>query len=374
MTQPESKQPESKQCQRQRPTNRLPKRGSDVMPARICFWAPLKTGLALIAVLLAPAISAADERPPCLPALDEESAWRRLPPLEQGQREPLPAWARLLADSLPRTTAAMLQLDALHRQRNPLGALRAAKARWTVAQANRCGYSLAAAEGDLLRAGLDEAALAAFKSGASPPAGDERRILDFARRLTLEADQITDEEADRVAKILGEKHWAALVLLVAHANFQDRLLSALAATADLGSPPPPFAGRFAKPDKEAPIAVPERVMPDAAAVASVPEQIDDPEWRALDFAQLQANLDLQRERSGRIRVPSWEEVAATLPEDQRPKHPVHIRWSLVCRGYQPELAAGWSACTRAFAEESKQDRVFEESLFWVITRTIHCFY
>ena len=43
-------------------------------------------------------------------------------------------------------------------------------------------------------------------------------------------------------------------------------------------------------------------------------------------------------------------------------------------GYQPELAAAWSACTRAFREEAKQDRVFEESLFWVVTRTIHCFY
>ena len=43
-------------------------------------------------------------------------------------------------------------------------------------------------------------------------------------------------------------------------------------------------------------------------------------------------------------------------------------------GYQPELAAAWSACTRAFGEEAKQDRVFEESLFWIVTRTIHCFY
>ena len=43
-------------------------------------------------------------------------------------------------------------------------------------------------------------------------------------------------------------------------------------------------------------------------------------------------------------------------------------------GYQPELAAAWSACTRAFGQEAKQDRVFEESLFWIVTRTIHCFY
>ena len=106
----------------------------------------------------------------------------------------------------------------------------------------------------------------------------------------------------------------------------------------------------------------------------MPAQIDDPEWRSLDFAALEHNLDTQRLRAGRIRVPTWEEVVDTVPEDQRPKDPVRILWTLVCRGYQPELAAGWSACMRIFGEEAKQDRVFEESVFWVITRTIHCFY
>jgi hypothetical protein len=29
---------------------------------------------------------------------------------------------------------------------------------------------------------------------------------------------------------------------------------------------------------------------------------------------------------------------------------------------------------RTFGEESNQDRVFEEEVFWVITRSLHCFY
>jgi len=29
---------------------------------------------------------------------------------------------------------------------------------------------------------------------------------------------------------------------------------------------------------------------------------------------------------------------------------------------------------RTFGQEAKQDRVFEESLFWVVTRSIDCFY
>jgi hypothetical protein len=67
-------------------------------------------------------------------------------------------------------------------------------------------------------------------------------------------------------------------------------------------------------------------------------------------------------------------VEKGIPAASRPPRPVRIRWSLVCMGYQPQLAAGWSACTRHFGQESKQDRLFEESLFWVVTRSLQCFY
>ena len=40
----------------------------------------------------------------------------------------------------------------------------------------------------------------------------------------------------------------------------------------------------------------------------------------------------------------------------------------------PELARGWGMCTGAFGQEARQDRVFEESLFWVVTRSLQCFY
>ena len=309
-----------------------------------------------------------------IPVLDDAQAWSRLPPLADGERQPLPVWARMLAESLPRTTAAMLELDALHRTRNPLGPVLAGKVRWLVAKANRCAYSTACAEGDLRRAGLSGEDIVSFASDANDLASDERLVIHFARRLTLEADTITDEQVARLIEIYGEHKVVALVLLVAHANFQDRLFLALGAVANLGDPVQPFEAHFAKPAKDAEIAVPERLMPEPATASAVPEHIDDPEWRSLDFAVLQRNLDRQRIRPGRVRVPTWEEVAATIPEDQRPEHPIRILWTLVCRGYQPQLAAGWSACLRTFAEESKQDRVFEESVFWIITRTLHCFY
>jgi alkylhydroperoxidase family enzyme len=336
------------------------------------FWQSLR-GTALVLSLL-PSFAMAVEDGSCLPTLDDDQAWSRLPPLAQCERQPLPVWARMLADSLPRTTAAMLELDALHRARSPLGAVLAGKARWTVADANRCAYSVACAEADLRRAGADDDAVAALAGDWVDLPPNERRVLMFARRLTLEADSITDGEVARLADDLGEPNLVALVLLIAHANFQDRLLLALGTVAELGEPLPPLEARFAQVGLKGGGAVPERVMPKLATAPQVPEQIDDPEWRSLDFAALKRNLATQRLREGRIRVPTWEEVVDTIPEDQRPKHPVRILWTLVCRGYQPELAAGWSACMRIFGEEAKQDRVFEESVFWIITRTIHCFY
>ena len=92
-----------------------------------------------------------------------------------------------------------------------------------------------------------------------------------------------------------------------------------------------------------------------------------------DFDALQKQLTQQRARPGRIRVPSWEEVRKQLGVD-RGRKPLRIRWSLVCVGYQPELAMAWGACTGNFGREAKQDRVFEESLFWVVTRSLQCFY
>ncbi|HVX13608.1 MAG TPA: hypothetical protein VHC22_20660 [Pirellulales bacterium] len=343
--------------------------------------AGLMGSLMVMVMLSSGILASAGDRPSEFPVLDDEQAWRRLPPLASGERQTLPVWARLLADSLPRTTAAMLELDAAHRARNPLGPVLAAKTRGEVARANRCAWTIAMAEADLRRA---EGALPGTEAEDRAPASQvgelsktttpDRLVLAFARRLTLEADTITDEEVARLTDVIGEAKLVALVLLVAHANFQDRLVSALGTVADLGDPPLPLAARFAKVGKDGGIAVPERTMPAVTDAPAVPEHVDDPEWREFDFTALQRNLDSQRSRDGRIRVPAWEDVVATIPAEQRPKHPVRILWTLVCRGYQPELAAGWSACLRTFAEEAQQDRVFEESVFWVITRTIHCFY
>jgi hypothetical protein len=87
--------------------------------------------------------------------LSNEAAWKRLPTAVQGVGQPLPAWARALAASLPRTTAAMLELDCLHRARSPLDGKLRSKLRWVAAHAHRCSYSEAWAAADLRRTGVE---------------------------------------------------------------------------------------------------------------------------------------------------------------------------------------------------------------------------
>jgi alkylhydroperoxidase family enzyme len=305
-----------------------------------------------------------------VPVMKDADAWKRLPAAEKGGGAALPSWARALADAMPRTTAAMLELDYLHRAKNPLGPKLRGKMRWVAAHANRCAYGEAYAAADLRRAGAGEAAVKELAGDWANLPEKERAALTFARKLTLAADTVTDDEVAALVKAYGEKDVVAMVLLLAYANFQDRLLLALGLPVEGGGPLPPAEVRFAH-GGESPT-VPPRLAPKGKAKA-VRRPAGD-EWKELDFAGLQRRLNRQRERPGRVAVPSWEDVLRGLPKDYPANRPTRIKWSLVCMGYQPELAIGWSACTRAFGAEAKQDRVFEESLFWVVTRSLNCFY
>ena len=308
-----------------------------------------------------------------VPVISNEDAWRFLPKARQGSGQPLPTWARALARSLPRTTAAMLDLDRIQRVHSPLGPLLRGKMRWVAARANHCAYGMAYAEADLKRAGLDESGLRSLRGNPAALPQAERAALDFAHQMSVDAAEVTDAQVAGLIARYGESQVVAMVLLLAYANFQDRLLLTLGVPIEPGGPLPPLEVRFDP--KAEPPAVPPRQPPKGRPVPKEPERIDDPSWLSMEFGDLQHQLGAQRSRSSRIRVPTWEDVLRVMPPElPRPEKPIRIRWSLITWVYQPELARAWSACTRAFGEEAQQDRVFEESVFWVVTRTIHCFY
>jgi hypothetical protein len=69
--------------------------------------------------------------------LSDEEGWKRLP-ISKVPDLPLPSWAKVLAGPMPRTTAAMLYLDFVHRAHTPLAPKLRAEMRWVAAHANHC--------------------------------------------------------------------------------------------------------------------------------------------------------------------------------------------------------------------------------------------
>jgi alkylhydroperoxidase family enzyme len=299
-----------------------------------------------------------------VPMLTDAEAWDKLPELNAGEKTgPLPAWARAYAAALPRTTAGMLELDYVQRVKSPLDPKLRAKVRLAAADANGSAYGKAYALFDLKRAG----------GTPEPQTEAERVALAFARKLTKEAYKVTDEEFQQVRTLHGDDNTVAIVLCVAYANFQDRLLQTLALPVEDGGPLPPIRVMFKKPHAGAaePLL---RVLP-AVVAESSSTTVDDTEWTRLDITELKKLMAAQQERAPRLPVATYDEIREKLPGTlYRPDRPLKVNWSLLCYRYQPELTTAWLTTMRTFGEEAKQDRVFEETLFWVVTRALNCFY
>lgn len=310
--------------------------------------------------------------------VSSEDAWEMLPvELAQGDRE-LPIWARALVTDLPETTATMLQLDYLHRVESSLDQTTRSKLRWIAAKANRCPTSMRVALADMRRSGMSETEIDLLVEKQQTEFPAEQLAIKFAIQLTLDGSSVTDETVETLIDDYGDEQVVAMVLMLAEANFKDRLLHTLV-LADIDDPvlepialkqktDADGADRYSAPERET-------IAQESARNASdvlVADVSDD--WKELDFDALQRQLESQRQRESRIRVPTYEQVAKKLGIDPDSRPPTRVRWSLVCMGYQPELASAWFQCLGTFQRESKQDRVFEESVFWVVTRSIDCFY
>jgi hypothetical protein len=331
----------------------------------------LELALILVIALASPGLMRGDEPP--RPETSDQ-AWSHLPTRDTARQGPLPVWARITARSLPRTTTAMLELDWRHRTQSPLDPVLRAKMRYVAAAVNRSPYALATARGDLARLGATDAQIADLDAGETRWPADQRACLILARDLTRDGATVTDARVAAVRESLGDERLVAAVLLIAHANFQDRLFLALGVTPEVDGPLPPIEVHL---DPTARIEPPPRSSPPLAHIdpSDVPTHVDDPTWNVEALGSLKQGLESQRSAVGRIRVPSFDEMLSRLPADApRPPAPIGVKWTLVCSSYQPRLALGWSACTRSFRDDAQQDRVFEESLFWVVTRAIHCFY
>jgi alkylhydroperoxidase family enzyme len=298
--------------------------------------------------------------------LSNSEAWQRLPGAPK-TAQPLPAWARVLAGPLPLTTTRMLELDALHRGGDRLDARLRALARWAAADANGCEYAKTVAAADFARTGASAGELAELVRHPERLPALDRAAVAFARKMMREAHAIPDAEVKQLIELAGEERVVALVALLAHASFQDRVFLALDVQEEARRDPPPLPIRFARPKKKDDH--PPAKAPAAPAAPEGAESEPSAEW-----LRLRAGLEKQRARPGRIRVPSRDAVARRLGADHPALWQSGIVWSRVCYGYQPELTDAWFDTADAFRQETGLGRTFTNTIFWVVTESLQCFY
>ncbi len=305
--------------------------------------------------------------------LTNAETWKRLPETISGGGVELPNWVRAVASQLPRTAAAMLQLDFAQRTQSPLDPILRGKMRWVVAHANRCAYSEAYALADLERAGLDAASRQKLVGDPSSWPTEDRDPLEFARLLTVAAPTIRDELFESLKNRFGDKRVAAMVLLAAYGNFQDRIVLGLNLPIEEHGPLAPLPVTFVESAFQIASIMPAQTNTTALVESGKKVVDDDQEWSRLTYDELQSRLEKQRHRKPRLPIPVWDDVKKNLPAAMAAR-PTRIVWNLVCSGYVPELAVPWGISTRTMWAETKPDRIFEESLFWIQTRSIECNY
>lgn len=295
---------------------------------------------------------------------DNDAAWKALPPAACGSGSLLPVWGRLLALSLPRTTAALLQLDYLHRAASPLDPVLRSKLRYEVATVNRsfCGQAIAVA--DLRRAGLSSVEIDAWRHDELRSGFEERLLLGFARTFSLDADSIEDHEIAGVISRHGIQSAVAIALHLAFANLHDRILTGLPLEPDSVEVAPPVYVRF---DLDAPSNVP---IPEWG-VALIEEEggpgVPDPaQWRQSQTS-VGGNAGVL-DATGDDAELEWDKLCIT---PQAP--PLAIVARFVALGHQRQMATEWSDCVRSLVGEVRLEPRFSGVVNWVNAQSLGVF-
>lgn len=308
----------------------------------------------------------AQEEKPRIPALSKDQAWKRLP----RSNPSLPVWARILSESLPVTTAKMLELDYRHRTSNPLPPQLRAKLRWQAAKTIGCDYSAAVAIADLERTGCSKEAMLAFVVGEDQRlAKKEQLALAFAKKMTRAAHEITDNEVAELLDVFGAEMVVAMVHTLAHANFQDRIFLALGIRAGESDLLPPQKYSF---DYQNQVKVAKRPPWSKLIQSKSKQDITTSPWQKRTEQEVIQSMLQQKQRKPRIPLPD-EKRLANLPPPLRQRSQ-KIVWSHVSMGYQPQLTMAWFDTMGTLQREIDLDRVFSQLYFWVVTNSNECFY
>ena len=253
----------------------------------------------------------------------------------------------------------MLELDYVHRTKNPIGGVLAGKLRWVAADELQCEYAKDC-ETACARSFKDHEATDRSAAGRTEP-------IDVRPQLTRAAHEVTDDEVAELLKQFGPDQVVGMVHTLAYANFQNRIFLALKLKVEADGPLGPIDFRF---DSAKKIETPTR--PAWETLTKKGQFPAKPDWSEKSFSDIEKALIIQKDRKPRIPLPDPGRLEK-LPPDVKAQAG-KIVWSNVSMGYQPLLTKSWFDCMRTFQQESKLDRVFANSMFWVITRSNECFY
>lgn len=308
-----------------------------------------------------------------------EECWKLMPAAADGSQPKLPAWIRMVAKEMPKTAAAFLELDYAQRASGSVEPKLRAAIRWVAANANGCQYTMEVAAADAKRAGVTEeqwkSLIAGDRAGWSE---QEKAAMDFALGMTQNSDGVTDQQFADLVKMFDERAVACMVLHMAYANFQDRLVNCLGVDMDQDEPFAPIAVRFSPDSLVKTTIAPSPNAPKTVGNPSgTPKDItnESEEYNWLPYSGLQDRLQIQRTRKTRLRIPDWQEFANKLPKGLMPAAS-DITWYKIAFGYADELAVPFEIYMRTAGSEisANWDRAFGNSIFWMVTEAIKCPY
>ncbi len=318
-----------------------------------------------------------------LSPLSNDDAWQKLPAIESGRKTDLPIWARMLAAPMPRTTAALLELDLAHRTAGPVPMTLRHAMRWVTAHANHCDYAEAMALGDGMLSGFTKQQVAGLKDGSfSGWTDSDREALQFSLAMAVDSAGFPDAKFQKLVELFGERVVAAMVLHSAFANFQDRLLICLGCPGESGGTRSPVDVRFNRealvtamtPPASATLSATSAPAPSSPVANQSHTSLNDTiTW--LSYDALQGQLELQRKRTTRLPIPDWSEISKKLPPGLMDQ-PSKIVWYQIVMGYADELAVPFEIYLRTAGSEISRnwDRILGNSIFWMVTDSINCPY
>ena len=191
-------------------------------------------------------------------------------------------------EPLPKATAALIELDNLHRAKNPVGPVLAGKLRWAVADAIGCEYSRRCAEADRSSAaGVsdDELPLVTGAWKSLPEA--DRAVVEFARQLTLAGHEVSDNQVAALIEQFGPEQVVGIVHTVAFANFENRLFLALDVEVEPDGPLPPLELKL-DPRQQLEVSVPaRRPWEEVLSITTSSDSTARVDWGQQDFSALE---------------------------------------------------------------------------------------